>query len=500
MTASLLDGGADPPLPAPDAVEPQLRSVRPSVSAFELAGERFWAAAANDFLLGLRLCIPVPLPTSATSAASAASERARFSGDPRTLALAVALSLGVAAAVDYALASQDHDALTFNIWGLYATVTWLFAATAWLFLLAMGNASLHRLAALLTAVLVVEAARVAATPLAAWLTAEATVALPALASSASDVAATAVVFYFTVATMRAVHLNLEVDGAKRLGAAFAGGAVLWATSHFLPDNRLFRADAAARPPPLDIEAAYVQQDELVRMALGRVLPSRPGVVDTYFVGFAPFSAEDVFANEVGHAEALFRSRLDGEGRTALLVNSRATLDSLPLANGHNLGAVLRGIGAKMDAEDVLFLHMTSHGSAQHEFSVSFENLGLKDLSAAEIGRIVDSAQLPWRIVVVSACYSGGYIDALMSPTTLVMTASSAENVSFGCEHGREFTYFGEALYQDKPARDKLADGDYQGAFRTAAATVAAREEEEGLAPSEPQISVGTDIAAKLAAG
>ena len=475
--------------PALDPTEGALRSVHASGTAFELVGrERFWASAAGDLLLGLRLCIPVPLSATAASATSAM----RFSGDPRTLALVVALALGLAAAVDYAVeASHGHAALVFNPWGLYATVTWLFAATAWLFLLAMGNASLHRLAALLTAVLVVETVRTVVAPLAA----EATAALAVPGSWAEEVASTGFVFYFTVVTMRAVYLNLDVEGARRFAAAFAGGAVLWATGHVLPDSRLFREDAGTRPPPLDIEAAYVRQEALVRTALGGVLPSRPGVVDTYFVGFAPYSAEDVFANEVGHVEALFRGRLGAEGRTARLVNSRDTLDSLPLANGHNLGVVLRGIGAKMDAEDLLFLHMTSHGSAQHEFSVYFENLGLKDLSAAEIGRIVDSAQLPWRIIVVSACYSGGYIDALMSPTTVVMTASDAENVSFGCEHGREFTYFGEALYQDN-----LADGDYLGAFHKAATAVAMREQEEGLEPSDPQLWVGADIAAKLADG
>ena len=73
-------------------------------------------------------------------------------------------------------------------------------------------------------------------------------------------------------------------------------------------------------------------------------------------------------------------------------------------------------------------------------------------------------------------------------------------MSFGCEHGREFTYFGEALYDGNLASANLADGDYQGAFREAAATVAVREEKEGLAPSEPQIRIGKNIAAKLAAG
>ena len=477
--------------------------------AFELVdGERFWASAIYDLLLGLRLCIPFPIlgpmlnpkysPMFGPVLGPMLGTRPeRFSGDPRVLPLALALALSLTAFVDYAVEmSHGHGALAFNHGGLYATATWLFAATALLFLLAMANASLHRLGEMLTGVLVVEMLRTMAAGNADLHAATFASAIGApLGPLVDDFAASAVTLYFTVAAMHVVYLSLEVTGLRRLVVVAAAGAGLWATSAAVPESRLFGEAAIAKLPPLDIEATYVKQEDLVKAALDRVRPSRPGVVDTYFVGFASFSAQDVFANEARHVEALFQRSLDAEGRTALLVNSRDALDSLPLANGHNLGAVLRGISAKMDREDLLYLHMTSHGSTAHEFSVSFENLGLNDLSAADIGRIVNEADLPWRIIVVSACYSGGYIDALKSPTTLVMTASDAKKASFGCEHGREFTYFGKALYQDN-----LADSDYPAAFQRAVEAVTLREEQEGLEPSEPQIWVGAAIADKLASG
>ena len=243
---------------------------------------------------------------------------------------------------------------------------------------------------------------------------------------------------------------------------------------------------------LDIESIYYAQAGLVRDALEGVRRSREGVPEIYFVGFAPDDAEDVFENEVKHVEALFRASLGAEDRTVMLINSRATVDELPLANGPNLAEVLEGVGKKMGPEDLLFLHITTHGSRKHRLSVSFENLGLNDLPAEKVGEIIGGAGLPWRVVVVSACFSGGFIKALKSPRALVMTAANARRPSFGCENGREYTYFGAALY-----RDNLIDTDFRAAFDRAVPVVRTWEKEQGHKHSKPQIWVGREIARKL---
>ena len=244
--------------------------------------------------------------------------------------------------------------------------------------------------------------------------------------------------------------------------------------------------------PLDVERICANQERLVRMALDKVRPSDEGVTETYFVGFGSHAAQDVFESEVKLVEAKFREHLGAEGRTAMLINSRNTVDDFPLANGPNLSAVLSGIGRKMGVEDLLVLHMTSHGSRRHRFSVRFKPFGMKSLSAERIGEIVKDAALPWHVVIVSACFSGGYIDALKSPQTMVITASDASRRSFGCETGRDYTYFGAAFY-----RDSLFDNDYRAAFERAAVLVRQREESKGYKPSLPQIWVGELIEDKL---
>jgi hypothetical protein len=88
-----------------------------------------------------------------------------------------------------------------------------------------------------------------------------------------------------------------------------------------------------------------------------------------------------------------------------------------------------------------------------------------------------------KIIVISACYSGGFIPALKDERTLVMTASRADRVSFGCSEEANFTYFGDALF----AQALNQTDDLEQAFKLARATVAERELADGFEASEPQI-------------
>ena len=101
----------------------------------------------------------------------------------------------------------------------------------------------------------------------------------------------------------------------------------------------------------------------------------------------------------------------------------------------------------------------------------------------------------WKVLVVNACYSGGFIDALRDDSTMVITASRHDRTSFGCGVESEITYFGkaflaEALNETVSMRD---------AFDKAKAKVAAWEERDlEKQHSEPQISSSRSIESKLA--
>jgi hypothetical protein len=256
------------------------------------------------------------------------------------------------------------------------------------------------------------------------------------------------------------------------------------------------------PPPratgitLDVQSVNAAQPRLLAQQFAGIAPHRPGVVDLYFVGFASFASQDVFLKEARSAQALFDARFDTKGRSLVLINNLQTVDQLPLATAPNLAAALQALAGKIDVEeDVVFLYLTSHGEKNGILALEFGNLALRPMNARTLRAILDRSGIKWRVVVVSACYSGSFIDALRDERTLIVTAAAADRASFGCSHTNEFTYFGEA-YLDKALRRRLSFVD---AFTEAKQLVTAREQRERRLPSQPQIVIGKEIGAKLEA-
>jgi hypothetical protein len=172
------------------------------------------------------------------------------------------------------------------------------------------------------------------------------------------------------------------------------------------------------------------------------------------------------------------------------------MNDVPLASASNLARMLRHLGRRMDTrEDVLFLYLTSHGSSRHELSVEFWPLPLNDVTPETLRRALDESGIRWRVIVISACYSGGFIEKLRDDHTLIFTSARANRVSFGCEAGNDFTYFGEAMFGEA-LRDTVS---FIEAFAGALRRIDERERRERLTPSEPQLHAGAAILDKLAA-
>ena len=117
----------------------------------------------------------------------------------------------------------------------------------------------------------------------------------------------------------------------------------------------------------------------------------------------------------------------------------------------------------------------------------------KSVSPDDLARMLDETGIKWRVVTVSACYSGGFIETLKNANSLILTASRADRNSFGCSNERKFTYFGKA-YFDQQLRRELS---FIEAFHKATEVIEEWETADDLTPSVPQIHVGDAIGAKL---
>ncbi len=293
--------------------------------------------------------------------------------------------------------------------------------------------------------------------------------------------------------LRAAMLGAAIFGASWLATWMPLTTSLWHVARAADKDSSNDADAFG--PYIDTERTYYAQQPLLSQKLAGLARHRPGAVNLYFVGFAGTSTQDVFLKETQSVQALFDERFDTRNRSLILVNNPRTVDDVPIASISNLRRALAGVARKMDREeDILFLFLTSHGSG-HVFSVSFPQLMLNSLSDRELRDMLDDARIKWRVIAISACYSGSFIDALRDDHTLIVTAAAQDRTSFGCSNENDFTYFGDAYFNQALRRER----SFVAAFARARELIAEREHREQLTPSEPQIYVGRAIAAKLQA-
>ena len=243
------------------------------------------------------------------------------------------------------------------------------------------------------------------------------------------------------------------------------------------------------------EGVIALQPRILGQALAALEPPQSSQINLYFVGFAGSSTQDVFMKEVKAVATQFKQRFDTTGHSIVLINNRATVREDPIATRGSLAHVLHRIGTMIDPRrDIVFLYLSSHGSPDHELSVSFPPLSLSDIDPHDLRRMLDAAGIKRRVIVISACYSGGFIEPLKTDDSLIITAAAANRPSFGCSNQADYTYFGRAYFHDALRQTN----SFAAAFRLAQPMIAARERREGYQPSNPQMFEGTNIARALA--
>jgi hypothetical protein len=297
------------------------------------------------------------------------------------------------------------------------------------------------------------------------------------------------------------RLMPNLGGAKAF-ISMAAIVVLVLPTLWWPQGLLWapRYDETAASAPASFHslaeenAFYAQHDALDR-ALASLKSERPGVVDLYAVTAGLYAGEDVFMKETKMITALLGERFDAAGRTVTLINNPKTLHAHPVASLTSIRQALDHVAEVMNVEeDVLLLYLTSHGSEKHELAVDFRPIRFASISPAALKTALDESGIRWRIVVVSACYSGGFVEALRDARTLVITAASADRQSFGCGSASDATYLAQALFGDALRKTH----SFESAFERARGLIEQWEREKGYTPSQPQMHAGDAIRRKLA--
>jgi hypothetical protein len=239
------------------------------------------------------------------------------------------------------------------------------------------------------------------------------------------------------------------------------------------------------------QEVFETQQKLLSDALRAIRPHEGRQRQIYGLIYAPYS-QDVFLRESAMVQEVLEQRFGAQSRVVRLVNHPTTATDIPWATNRNLERGLEAIAKAMDTEsDVLVLYLTSHGGADFTLATHHWPLDVNTLTATQLRSTLDKLGIRNRVIAVSACYSGGWIEPLKSDNTLIMTAADRDHTSFGCGSRSTLTYFGRAVF-DEQLRKSVS---FEDAFNAAVPIIAQREsdakKDDGF--SNPQISVGKDI-------
>jgi len=233
------------------------------------------------------------------------------------------------------------------------------------------------------------------------------------------------------------------------------------------------------PDPLDL--GLLNQGRLLDEALARV-PRSVAPIQLYSLVLAGDGQQSVFMREADYVSNMLKVRFGARGQITL-VNHRDQLATRPMATRENLTRAARTLAERTGPQDLVFIYLTSHGSQDHQLVLDQPRLQLADLSADQLASALAPLKERDKVIVISACYSGGYIAPLKDERTVIMTAARADRVSFGCSEEADFTYFGDALF----AQALNQTDDLKQAFELARTSVAERERRDGFEASEPQL-------------
>ena len=288
----------------------------------------------------------------------------------------------------------------------------------------------------------------------------------------------------TLALLWIFFRRLRISWWERIIVLVGAVALLTIWQRNVADQPIFKQIPVE---PVLEEAALYEQPRLLQQALDRIDPSIPGKSDWYFMGVAGFSEQNVFRSEINKVRELFDVRFGTSGHSLALINNNYTWLDEPIATKTSILRGLKTIGQQMNAdEDVLFLTLSSHGD-ENVIQLANPPLAMDNLDATWLREALDASGIRWRVIVVSACYSGSFIDELASPTTVIITASAADKMSFGCTNSAEMTYFGQAFF----AESLRENTSFSDAFKDAAYRLQERELYMGFEPSEPQMVIGS---------
>ncbi|RZJ61352.1 MAG: peptidase C13 [Acidovorax sp.] len=199
------------------------------------------------------------------------------------------------------------------------------------------------------------------------------------------------------------------------------------------------------------------------------------------------SQSKAFRNDVLLAEKMV-SGIDPNALMLKLANpARDQSAEWPQATAENFALVMSKMAEVARPRDRVLLLISTHA-----------NPGLLNITVGGKNqppitpRMLSDALAPLNkvptLVVLSACYSGAFVEPLKAPNRVVLTATDARLTTFRCQYEGNHTPFAEALF-GQPGAASLTVNDWMGEAKK---SIAAQEKRRKVPASKPQAFIGDE--------
>lgn len=214
-------------------------------------------------------------------------------------------------------------------------------------------------------------------------------------------------------------------------------------------------------------------------------PEPPGRI--IFAGFAMHSQSKAFRNDVLLAEQRVKE-IDPNALMLKLANpARDQPTDWPQATAENFALVMSKTAEVARPRDRVLLFISTH-SNPGLLNISAGGKNLQPLTPQALSDALAPLNKVPVLVVLSACYSGAFVEPLKAPNRVVITATDARRTSFQCKYSGNHTPFAEALF-GQAGGASLSVTDWMG---EAQKSIAAQEKRRKLPASQPRIFVGEE--------
>lgn len=202
------------------------------------------------------------------------------------------------------------------------------------------------------------------------------------------------------------------------------------------------------------------------------------------------SQAKAFRNDVLLAEKRVKE-LDPRALMLKLANPAADQPAdWPQATPENMALVLSKMAEVARPRDRVLLFISTHANPGL-LNVSAAGRHLQPLTPQALSDALAPLQKVPTVVVLSACYSGAFVEPLKAPNRVVITATDARAMSFRCQYPGQHTPFAEALFGQENT-PQLTIVDWMGQARKSIAT---QEKRRKLPASKPVIFIGDEAKA-----